>query len=257
VKKLWVLLVALVALLAGCKVDTAVTIDVHDDGSGTVSVRATLDPEAVRAAEAGGGTLEDRVRLSDLSAAGWTVSPWVRSDAGSAQIELTKSFSSPDEVASIVDEVSGPNGPVRDVTAKRERGAMSTDFGVTGAIDLAAMGTGVAADQDLVNALTNAQVDVGAIDESLLTELRNAVTVSVVVKLPDGSTTTIAGQPGVGVPIDVSASVLDTRRLGLLALAVVLVVLAIIVLMIGRRRRRARGPIPRFGVHSREGEIMR
>jgi len=256
-KKLSVLLVALVALLAGCKVDTAVTIDVHDDGSGTVTVRATLDPEAVRAAEAGGAKLEDRVRLSDLSAAGWTVSQWVRSDAGSAQVELTKPFTSPNQVAAIVNEVSGPNGPVRDVTAQREPGAVSTGYDVTGAIDLAAMGTGVIADQDLVNALTKAQVDVGAIDQALLAELRDAVSVSVVVKLPDGSTTTIAGQPGARVPIGVSGSVLNTRRLTLLAVAVVFVVLAIVVLTIGRRRRRARAPIPRFGVHSREGEIMR
>jgi hypothetical protein len=257
VKKLSVLVVALVALLAGCKVDTTVTVDVHDDGSGVVTVRATLDPEAVRAAETGGGTLEERVRLSDLSAAGWTMSPWVRSDAGSAQIELTKPFSSPDQVTAIVNEVSGPNGPVRDVSVTRDRGPASTDYQVSGAIDLAAMGTGVAADQDLVNSLTSAQVDVGAIDQALLAELRNSVSVSVEVKLPDGTTRTVAGQPGVRVPVDVSASVLNTRRLGLLALAVVLVVLAVGVLMIGRRRRRARAPIPRFGVHSRGGETMR
>jgi hypothetical protein len=59
------------------------------------------------------------------------------------------------------------------------------------------------------------------------------------------------------VPVDVSASVLDTRRLGLLAVSIVLIALAIGVLMIGRRRRRARAPIPRFGVHSRGGETMR
>jgi hypothetical protein len=98
---------------------------------------------------------------------------------------------------------------------------------------------------------------VGAVDHALLNELRSSVSVSVVVKLPDGSTTTIAGRPGARVPIDVSASVLNTRRLALLGLAVVLVVVAIVVLMIGRRRRRARAPIPRFGVHSREGETIR
>jgi hypothetical protein len=256
-KKLSVLLLALVALLAGCKVDTAVIVDVHDDGSGTVTVRATLDPEAVRAAEADGGHLEDRVRLADLSAAGWTVSPWVRSDAGSAQVELTKPFTSPDQVAAIVNEVNGPNGPLRGIRARRDRGAASTSYEVTGGIDMAAMGTGVTADQDLVNSLAGAQVDVGKIDQALLTELRNAVSVSVVVKLPDGTTTTVNGQAGTRVPVDVSASVLDTRRLGLLAVSIVLIALAIGVLMIGRRRRRARAPIPRFGVHSRGGETMR
>jgi hypothetical protein len=55
----------------------------------------------------------------------------------------------------------------------------------------------------------------------------------------------------------VTSSVLDTRRLALLGLAVVLVIAAVVSLLVGRRRRRARGPIPRFEVHSREGETIR
>jgi hypothetical protein len=257
VRRLAVLLVALVAVLSGCKVDTSVTIDVHDDGSGVVTVRATLDAEAVAEAEVGGGKLEDRVRLADLAAAGWKLTPWVRSGSGTAQIELSKPFSSPAQVAGIIAEVSGPNGPVKDVAAARDHGAASTSYSVTGAIDLAAIGTGVTADQDLVNALTNQQVDVNAIDQSLLAELRSAVSVSVVVKFPDGSSTTVNGVAGQRVPLDVSTSILNTRRLLLLALAVVLMVLAIVVLLIGRRRRRARAPMHRFEVHARDGEIMR
>ena len=254
-RRLAVLLVALVAVLSGCKVDTSVTIDMHDDGSGVVTVRATLDAQAVAEAEAGGGKLEDRVRLNDLAAAGWTISPWVRSGSGTAQIELSKPFSSPEQVAGIIAEVSGPNGPVKDVAAKRDHGLTSTGYSVTGDIDLAAIGTGVTADQDLVNALANQQVDVSAIDQSLLAELRSAVSVSVVVKFPDGSSTTVNGAAGQRVPIQLSTSILNTRRMALLA--VVLVVLAIVVLFIGRRRRRARSPVRRFEVHARDGQTMR
>ena len=74
---------------------------------------------------------------------------------------------------------------------------------------------------------------------------------------PDGSSTTINGAAGQRVPIDVSTSIVNTRRLVLLALAVVLVVLAIVVLLIGRRRRRAHAPVRRFEVHARDGETMR
>jgi hypothetical protein len=257
VKRLAVLLVALVALLSGCKIDTSVTVDMRDDGSGIVNVRATLDVQAVAEAEVGGGKLEDRIRLGDLADAGWTVSPWARSGSGSAQIELSKPFSSPDQVGPIIAEVSGPNGPVKDVTATRDHGTTSTSYSVTGAVDLAAIGTGVAADQELVNSLTTAQVDVNAIDQSLLAELKESVGVSVVVNLPDGSSTTINGVAGQRVPIDVSTSIVNTRRIGLLVLAVVLVVLAIVVLLIGRRRRRARAPVRRFEVHARDGETMR
>jgi hypothetical protein len=252
-----VLLVALVALLAGCKVDTAVTIDLEEDGSGVVTVRATLDTEAVKEAEIDGGKLEDRVRLSDLSASGWTVEPWVRSAAGSAQIEMSKPFSSPDELAGIVNEISGTHGPLRDFQATRDRGAASTEYGVTGAIDLAAMSTGLGADADLVGALAAQQIDVAALDRQLLAELQNAFTVSVVVNLPDGTSTTVDGVGGKRVPVDVTSSVLDTRRLALLGLAVVLAIAAVVALMVGRGRRRARGPIPRFEVHSREGETIR
>jgi hypothetical protein len=257
VRRLAALLVALVALLAGCKVDTAVTIDMHEDGSGLVTARATLDAEAVKETEIDGGKLEDRVRLSDLTAAGWTVQPWVRSAAGSAQIEMSKPFSSPEELAGIVNEISGPHGPLRDFRATRDRGAASTEYGVTGAVDLKDVSTGLGADSELVAALAKQLVDPAAVDQQLLAELHNAVRVSVVVNLPDGTSTTVDGVDGQRVPVDVTSSVLDTRRLALLGLAVVLVIAAIVALLVGRRRRRARGPIPRFEVHSRGGETIR
>jgi len=249
-RRLSVLLVALVAVLAGCKVDTTVTIDVHDDGSGLVTVRATLDAEAVKEVEIDGGKLEDRVRLNDLSAAGWKVEPWVRTAAGSAQVQMSKPFSSPADLAKIVAEMSGPYGPLRDFEATHDAGAASTDDAVTGTIDLQDVSTGLGADPDLVGALTNQQVDPAIVDQQLLDELHNSFSVNVVVNLPDGTSTTISGVNGKRVPVDVSSSVLNTRRLALLGLAVVLFIAAGVALMVGRRRRRARGPIPRFDPHS-------
>src|SRR5438105_12656811 len=100
-KRVLLIALAFLLLLAGCKVDTTVSIKVHKDGSGVVTVTAVLDPDAVKAAEAGGGKLEDRVRLGDLTKARWTVTPWARSADGSAQIVLSKPFRSPAEVAGI------------------------------------------------------------------------------------------------------------------------------------------------------------
>ena len=101
-------------MLAGCKVDTTVTIDMEDDGSGVVSVRVRLDAQAVRATEAGGAKLEDRVRLADLADSGWQIGRWVRTPDNAAMLRLSKAFTSPDRVAGIVGEISGPNGPLRD-----------------------------------------------------------------------------------------------------------------------------------------------
>jgi hypothetical protein len=225
-------------LAAACKVDTSVSIKVNKDGSGLVTVTAVLDPDAVRAAEAGGGKLEDRVRLGDLTKAGWTVQPWARAADGSAQIALSKPFTSPDQVAGIMREVSGTTGPLRDVSVTRDKGLFSTTYSATGTLNLQQLQTGLTTDPDVVAALSNQQVDVNAIDQELLADIRDAFGLKVKVELP-GGTTTINGESGKTATIDESTSVLDSKRVVLVVVAVVLVVLAILVLLWpGRRRRR-------------------
>lgn len=229
-------------LAAGCKVDTTVTVDVHDDGSGVVTVEAILDSGAVQAAEAGGGKLEDRVRLDDLAAGGWTVAPWVRRADGSATLTLSKLFTSPDEIAGILGEVSGTVGPLKKMSAVRDRGAVSTRYAVTGDIDLTALQTGIAADPDLVTKLTGQQIDVNALDASVADQLASSLSLRVVAKLP-GGTTTFVGEAGKTVPIDASTSVLDTRRIALVLLALVLFVVALVVLLKRSRQTRRRSRV--------------
>jgi hypothetical protein len=237
---------AIAVLAAACKVDTTVSIKVRDDGSGVVTVTAVLDPDAVKAAEAGGGKLEDRVRLADLTRAGWTVQPWARAADGSAQIVLSKPFDSPGRVAAIMREVSGTAGPLRDVTVTRDRGLLSTSYDVRGTVDLAKVQTGLTTDPDVVAALTNQQVDVNAIDQSLLAEIRDSFGLQLHVELP-GETATVNGVAGKSTPVAASSSVLDTRRVVLLVIAVVLVALAVLVLVWPGRRRRRRGRRPTGG----------
>jgi hypothetical protein len=234
-------------LAAACKVDTTVTVTMHDDGSGVVTVTAVLDPDAVKAAEAGGGKLEDRVRLGDLPAHGWTVQPWARAADGSAQLTLTKPFSTPEEATAIVKEVNGTVGPLRDVAVTRDAGTFSTSYGTTGSVDMKDLQTGLTSDKDIVGSLLGQRVDAGAIDQSLLADLRDSFGLTVKVELP-GGTTIVKGTPGRVTPLDASTSVLDTTKVILIAVAVVLVVLAIgVLLWPGRRRRRraTRRPPPR------------
>jgi hypothetical protein len=234
----------LVVIAVGCKVDTTVSIKVHDDGSGVVTVTAVLDPDAVKAAETGGGKLEDRVRLADLTKAAWTVEPWARAADGSAEIVLSKTFDSPDQVAGILREVSGTAGPLRDVSVTRDHGLFSTTYAVHGAVDLAQLQTGVTTDPGVVAALTNQKVDVNAIDQSLLAEIRDSFAITMEVELP-GGTKTVHGISGKSTAIDVSSSVLDTTRVAFIVVAVVLVALAVLVLLWpGRRRPGGRRPVP-------------
>jgi hypothetical protein len=225
-------------LLAGCKVDTTVSVRVQRDGSGVVTVTAALDAEAVKAAETGGGKLEDRVRLGDLGGAGWTVK-WTHAPDGSARLVLHKPFRSPTEVAGIMHEVSGTAGPLRNVTVTRDRGLLSTRYEMKGSLDLAKLETGVAADPDVVAALTNQKVDLTALDQSLLAQVRDSLQLSVTEHLP-GRDTKVAGTVGKTTSLDTSTSVLDTKRVGLILAAVLLVVLAVLVLWWPRRRSRRR-----------------
>lgn len=227
------------------------SIKVRDDGSGVVTVTAVLDPDAVKAAETGGGKLEDRVRLADLTRAGWTVQPWARAADGSAQIVLSKPFDAPDQVAGIMREVSGTAGPLREVSVTRDRGFLSTSYDVRGTVDLAELQTGITTDPDVVAALTNQQVDVNAIDQSLLAEIRDSFGLEVEVELP-GATDTVTGIAGKRRPVDVSSSVTDTKRVALIIAAGVLLVLAVLVLVWpgrrrSRRRRRPTGNRPTTG----------
>ena len=218
------------------------SIKVHDDGSGVVTVTAVLDPDAVKAAETGGGKLEDRVRLTDLTKAGWTVQPWARAADGSAQIVLSKPFDSPAQVAGIVEEVSGKVGPLRDVSVTRDHGLLATNYDVNGTVDLAQLQTGITTDPEVVAALTNQRIDVNAIDQSLLAAVRDSFGLTVEVELP-GGTKTFTGIAGKSTPIDASTSVRDTRRIVLIVVALVLVALAVVV-MLWPGRRRPRRTLP-------------
>jgi hypothetical protein len=240
------LLVVVVAclLLAGCKVDTTLTIGVNDDGSGSVWVRVALDADAVKNAEAGGGALEDRVRLGDLQAAGWTVSPWRRAPDGSATVSLRKGFENARGLVGVVAELSGNDGPLRGVTLERDQGLLFTDYKVSGEADLSQLTAGVANDPELVAQLTGQRVDLAQIDQRLAQQIDDAFRLRVRLVFPGGDVTEVEPEPGKKVSLATSASRLDTTRALLLAAAVVLGVLGVFLFVRGEvqgRRRRRRG----------------
>ncbi|HKA93446.1 MAG TPA: hypothetical protein VKE97_06555 [Acidimicrobiia bacterium] len=235
-----ILAVAVCALvLAGCKVDTTLTIDVHDDGGGTVRVRVALDAQAVQNAEAGGGKLEDRVRLGDLQAAGWTVSPWRRSKDGGATLTLRKEFANASRLAGVVAELSGDSGPLRGVTLTRDRRFLSTDFRVRGSADLSQLTAGIAADPDVVAQLTGQRVDVTRIEQQLAQQISDSFHLRVRLVLP-GGTKVVEPRPGKKMSLATSTYQLDTTRVALLVAAVVLGGAGIVIFVQGESRRRRR-----------------
>jgi hypothetical protein len=243
-----ILVVAACALaLAGCKVDTTVTIDVHDDGGGTVRVRAALDAEAVQNAEAGGGKLEDRVRLGDLQAAGWTVSPWRRTKEGGATVTLRKGFANARQLAGVVAELSGDHGPLKGVKLERDRGFLSTEYTLRGAADLSQLTAGVAADPDVVAQLSGQRVDVAQIEQHLAQQINDAFHLRVRLVLPGGDAKEIAPKPGKRVSLATSTSQIDTTRVALLVAALLLGGAGVVLFVRGEMRSRRRRGAGRRG----------
>jgi hypothetical protein len=231
-------------LISACKADATVTVRMKDDGSGAVAVTLVLDADAVHSAEAGGGKLEDRVRVSDLQSDGWKVSAWVRAADGSAVLRLSKPFADPAAATAILREVSGTVGPLHDTEVARDQGLVSTKYSVTGTIDLAQVGSGVTSDEQLVQSLQGQQVDVNTVDQALQAAARESVSLHVVADLPGGRST-VTGKPGATTAVDASTSQLNTTRIGLIVLAALLVIAAVVVLWPGRRRRRPDANRPR------------
>lgn len=234
-------LLLLLVLASACSVDTTVEVVVREDGSGIVRVRVVADAEAVKAIEAGGATIDAAVRLTDLENGGWRVGTWEKADDGSASLVLSHPFDNVSEVAGIFAQASGDGGPLHDVQASRARGLLATEYSVTGQADLENVETGVAGDEELVQALAAQGVDVNVIDQQLLASLQSSFSLELVVKLPGEKPVTITATPGKVTKIDATTSVRDTQRMLFLIAAAGFALLAVVLWIRGGRRRRRRG----------------
>ncbi len=236
------LAVVAVVLLSACRVDATLRIDVDEDGSGTLTLDLVLDADAVAQTEAGAGTLEERVRLSNLAAAGWELGGWERADDGSAAISLVHAFATPGEAGDLVADLNGAGGPVPELSLTRDAGFFQTELAVTGVVDLGSVETGIANDEELSAALEANGVPVGALETRLLEAARSGLAVTVEAAFPGGETVTAVVEPGERAALDGESTVTDTRRIVLVASAGGLVALAVLLMTIARpsARRRAR-----------------
>ncbi len=118
--------------LTACQVDTTVTINVTPDGSGVVEVAVALDEEALQAV----GNLEDQLRLSDLTDAGWTIEgPEQAATGGTTRLYASKPFAVPERLPAVLRDIAGP-GVFTDVALTRERSFARTSWALTGSVDL-------------------------------------------------------------------------------------------------------------------------
>ncbi len=232
-------------VLSACRLDARVRVQVREDGSGSVRVRVVLDREAVRAAGAGGTTLEDRVRLGDLPAAGWKVVPWSHRADGSAALELARPFSSPEQLRTVMKDLNGADGPLRSVRLNRTRDLVHTKFRFRARADLAGVTSGIVGDSQLAANLAGQRVDVAGLDAKLSARLRDALRMDVAVALPGGGTTSWHLAPGTAKALEASSSEFDIARAVWLGLGIVLGAATLALVFVGewkaRRRRRVAG----------------
>lgn len=207
------------ALLSGCRVGVDVRIDLAGDGSGTVTVAATLDADAVaELAEVGGS-----IRTDDLEDAGWTVADPVERDDGSVVVVLERDFSTPREAEQIVASIaptgggSGDDAPIMQIEIEHDPSFASTSSHVTGVVDLR-RGVEAFGDPALTEALGGQPLgaDVEALEAQLGERFAELFDLSVAVRLPGGAKS-VDEQPfdqlSAG-PVEVGTSLRWTPRLG-------------------------------------------
>lgn len=237
-----VLILLAAVLLAGCRVDARVQINLDDDGSGTVTTTLTLDEEAVQRA-GGPEQLGDDVPLDDLAAAGWKVSPWIPAKDGAYTVTLAQDFTGEEELNNRLADLAGVDGALRDAEITRERSGLSSTDGLSLTVDGSDPSPGVVADSALANQLRSFGIDPAAIEEQLEKELRTSVHLTVAVTLPDGSETVVTANQDGPQTLSVSQSARNWDHIVQLGIALALALLAglfFVSFVVSARRNRRR-----------------
>jgi putative hydrolase of the HAD superfamily len=118
-------------LVAGCRTDVTVDVDVAEDGSGTVTATLEFDAEAASAVldlqRAG-------LALEDLFQAGWQITPPTATENGSIVASATKAFGTPAQFSEVMAELTGDGGLVSGFTLTRSKSFATVDYVVEGTL---------------------------------------------------------------------------------------------------------------------------
>ncbi len=154
-----------VIVLSACRVETVVTLDVKENGSGILSVVTTADADVV--AQAPG--LVDDLSFDDAKDTGWNVSePLVTTDGG-LEVSTSHHFSTPAEATLLMSQLSGIYGPFKEMQLVRTGKDTDSTWTLTGRLETNG-GLDAFADPALLKTvgaspyaptLANAQLDIG------------------------------------------------------------------------------------------------
>lgn len=238
-----VLLVLLLPLVAGCKIQMSLDTNIGSDGSGTVGVRLAADKEIQDLmASQGGGEGDLFGDFADSVPEGWDSDSGTDAD-GTRWVTASRSFDDPSEIKSFLEE--GANGPAESVGA--------TEFSLTQETGLLSVKTVFSATWDMESALaaTGDQAPEG-MDPSALSsifEVQNRLTLPGSIKdnnadEVDGNT--LIWRPSFSGSTQMSAVSVAYRWPivgGIAAIAVVLIAALVIIVLLSRRGRRVTEPL--------------
>jgi hypothetical protein len=183
----------LIALFStACEVRTVVTVDVEDDGSGSVEVATGLDDDALSKLPDldgdGVSTTADLaalVRTDDLIAAGWEISPPETRDDGTTWIRITHPFGTPDEADQVMAQITGDSGPLQRLHLTRDHPFGRVRYQFRGTADLSG-GLEAFGDEGLAALLDGEPLgeDAAAIEARIGQPLADAFKFTVTARLP-------------------------------------------------------------------------
>lgn len=216
----------LILTLGACQVRITGGVDMSPDGSGTVRAGVGLDAEAARAV----GDIGSVLRVDDLRLAGWRIDGPRTEGDGLTWVRASRQVADTKEANQALAELSGPDGPFRDLTVSRSQTLVHNRTNVSGAIDLS---TGLAslADADFLAKVGDGlPLDVEGLRQEFGEDLDRSVQVQFEARLPgsvDANTEEKAGRrlvwrPPLGGQLPIRA---DSQALNLIPLAVLAVVL--------------------------------
>lgn len=176
----------LVIALTGCQVQIRTTITMQSNGRGTVTGAVGFDDAALRRV----GDLGRQLRTEDLVQAGWTVDPATK-EGDTTWVRAHHPFGDAAEATALLAQLSGPDGPYRDVEVTHDDGLLSTSSSVSGVIDTTA-GFRMFGDPELISTMGGDGTG-GLLDRIAAAEGRPAadmVTVAFTADIPGISRTT-------------------------------------------------------------------
>jgi len=119
-------------VLSSCQATAAVDLQVQPNGRGTVSVVLTADQDMVARAPG----LAESLSLTDAEAAGWQASPVSTDGEGRLRVRLWHDFDTPEEATILLGQLSGSEGPTRDMRLTRDRDGGRSTWVLSGTLEL-------------------------------------------------------------------------------------------------------------------------